>query len=334
MRSVVMTRYGPARVLQVRERSEPQPPGVGQVSIEVEASGVNFADVLARLRLYPEAPKPPDVVGFEVAGTVLEVGSGVTGRAPGDRVFAGTRFGGYSERVTANADDVFALPERLSFSQGAAIPVNYLTAWLSLVSYGDLQRDQRVLIHGAAGGVGVAAIQIGRALGGELWGTASPGKHEAILELGLDHALDYTAGGWDRDLSGFDVILDPLGPGSWRRSRSMLRQGGRVIGYGAADAVKGGRLSPLGLIRSGARMPRPNLIKEMWASRGFQGLSLLGLWDDRGALAPFARRMWPLVDDGSIDPVIAEEVPFAEAPRAHEILTERRNIGKVVLVPG
>ncbi len=179
MRAVVITKHGPPGVLSVQERPDPTLEA-GQVRIEVAAAGVNFADVMARMGLYPDAPKPPCVIGYEAAGTVLELGEGVSGLQPGQRVVAGTKFGGYASQVAVAATDVVPLPDALTFEQGAAIPVNYVTAWAALIRYGALERGERVLIHAAAGGVGIAATQIARRTGAEVYGTASPSKHERI----------------------------------------------------------------------------------------------------------------------------------------------------------
>ncbi len=183
MRAVVITKHGGPGVLQVQELPDP-PLGAGEVRIQVAAAGINFADVMARMGLYPDAPKPPCVVGYEVAGTILELGEGVVGLIPGQRVLAGTQFGGYASQVVVPAGDVVPLPDELSFEQGAAIPVNYATAWAGLIGYGSLQAGERVLVHSAGGGVGIAATQIAKHFGAEVCGTASPAKHERIRELG------------------------------------------------------------------------------------------------------------------------------------------------------
>src|SRR6202042_2479026 len=196
-----------------------------EVRIEVAACGINFADVMARIGVYPDAPKPPCVVGYEVAGTVVELGEGGEGLKHGERVLASTVFGGYASVVSVSERDCVPLPERLSFEQGAAIPVNYATAWAALLGYGSLQPGERVLVHSAGGGVGIAATQIAKRTGAEVYGTASPGKHERILELGVDHALDYTKSGWDRGIGKFDVILDAIGGKSFRTSYSLLSPG-------------------------------------------------------------------------------------------------------------
>src|SRR5438067_2584760 len=150
MRQAVIRRHGAADVFEMRESADPVP-GDGQIRIRVRAAGINFADILARVGLYPDAPKPPVVVGYEVAGVVDAVGEGVDGVAEGDRVMAATRFGGQAEKVVVKASDTIALPESLSFAQGAAIPVNYGTAWAALMVYANLQPDERVLVHAAAG---------------------------------------------------------------------------------------------------------------------------------------------------------------------------------------
>src|SRR4051812_44954921 len=169
MRAVVITKHGGPGVLQVQEQPDPEL-GPGEVRIAVAAAGINFADVMARMGLYQDAPKTPCVVGYEVAGTVLELGEGVNGLTHGQRVLAGTQFGGYASQVTVPSADVVALPDSLSFEQGAAIPVNYATAWAGLVGYGVLAAGDRVLVHSAGGGVGIAATQIAKRVGAEVVG--------------------------------------------------------------------------------------------------------------------------------------------------------------------
>src|ERR1700757_5017805 len=179
MRAVVITKHGPPSVLKVQDRPDPPPPAAGQVRVSVRAAGVNFADHLARVGLYPDAPKVPSVVGYEVAGTIEAVGDGVDPARIGERVLAGTRFGGYAEIVNAAADDTVKLPESMSFEQGAAVPVNYATAWAALHGYGSLRAGEHVLVHAAAGGVGIAAVQLAKAAGGGGGRAAQPGEGRA-----------------------------------------------------------------------------------------------------------------------------------------------------------
>ena len=320
---MVITRAGPPEVLEVQERPDPQP-APGQVAIDVRAAGVNFADTMARVGLYPDAPKLPAVVGYEVAGTVV---------GTGERVMAGTRFGGYASRVVVGEDDVVALPERLSFEQGAAVPVNYSTAWAGLVRYGSLQPGERVLIHAAAGGVGIAATQIAKRHGAEVYGTASPAKHDACRAQGVDVAIDYRKPGWEKGLPRFDVVMDAIGVASFRTSYKLLNPGGRLVAFGASSLTSGEKRNPVVAVGNALRMPWFNLIRQMSASKAVIGLNMLTLWDHAGTLKPWIDPLRALMEDGTIQPVVAEAVPFDRAPEAHRILAERRNVGKVVLVP-
>jgi len=332
MRAVVITKHGGPGVLQVQEKHDPAL-GPGEVRIDVAAAGINFADVMARMGLYPDAPKTPCVVGYEVAGTILELGEGVAGLSHGQRVFAGTQFGGYASQVSVPASDVLALPDELSFEQGAAIPVNYATAWAGLVGYGNLQSGERVLVHSAGGGVGIAATQIAKRIGAEVIGTASPGKHERIRELGVDQAIDYTRSGWERGAGRFDVILDAIGGKSFRTGYSLLRPGGRLVAFGASALVTGQRRNFVTALRTVIRMPRFNLIKQMSESKAVIGLNMLTLWKDRGTLQPWIAPLHEMLDDGTIKPVVAGDFAFEDAGAAQTMITERRNVGKVVLTP-
>jgi len=333
MRVIVITRHGGPEVLQVQERPSPRC-GPGQVRIQVAAAGVNFADTLARVGLYPDSPDVPCVVGYEVAGTIAEVGEGVTTLKAGDRVMAGTQFGGYAEEVVVAHADALPLADELSFEQGAAVPVNYATAWAALRGYGSLREGDRVLIQAAAGGVGIAATQIARRFGAEVWGTSSPGKHAAITEQGVQHPLDYSRDGWWSSVPPLDIVLDAIGGPSFRRSMSMLRPGGRLIGYGASSVNESEKKNMLKVLPKALPMLRGfNLIDQMQDSKAFIGLNMLTLWKDRGSLSPWMDPVRELIEDGTVRPVVHEAVPFANAPEAHRILAERRNVGKVVLVP-
>jgi len=323
VRAVVITKHGPPEVLQVQERPEPVARD-GQVVIDVKAAGINFADTMARVGLYPDAPKPPCVVGYEVAGTRSDTG---------ERVMAGTIFNGYAERAAVTASDALPLPDGLSFEQGAAIPVNYATAWQGLLGYGPLGAGDRVLIHAAAGGVGISATQIAKSRGAEVWGTASPGKHAACRGFGVDHPLDYTRSGWERGLPKFDVIMDAVGGRSFRTSYKLLRPGGRLVAFGASSVMAGESRNLIAAGRAALSMPRFNLIKQMSESKTVVGLNMLTLWKDRGTLEPWIQPLRELTDAGVIQPVVAEAFPFDRAPDAHRFIAERRNVGKVVLTP-
>lgn len=334
MRAVVIPKHGDPSVLQVQERPDP-PLLPGHVRIEVAAAGVNFADTMARTGMYADAPKPPMVVGYEVAGTVTEIAPDVEGVALGARVMAGTRFGGYASQVVVPAGAIVPLADHLTFEQGAAIPVVYATAWAGLIGFGSLRAGEAVLIQAAAGGVGIAATQIAKRYGAVVHGTASPGKHDAIRANGVDVAHDYTQPSWDNELNDrFDVVLDAIGGSSFKRSYRMLRVGGRLVAFGASSVQPGERRNLLKAARQALPMLRGfDLIRQMSDSKAVIGLNMLRLWDDRGTLQPWTEPLTALIEDGTIRPLVSDAIPFDRAADAHRVIAERRNVGKVVLVP-
>jgi NADPH:quinone reductase-like Zn-dependent oxidoreductase len=341
VRAIVITKHGPPDVLQVQERPDPAP-GPGQVRIRVRAAGINFADLLARTGLYQDAPKPPCVVGYEVGGVVDAVGEGVESPAVGDRVMAGCRFGGYAELVVADAASVFPLPDEWGFTEGAAFPVAYGTAYAGLVRYGALREGERVLIQAAAGGVGIAATQVAKlARAGEIFGTSSPGKHEAIRGFGVDHPIDYTGGDVAakvRAVAGeeqpLDLVMDAIGGRSFKESFSLLRPGGRLICFGASAVGGGDKRNILQAVKTLARMPRFKPVSMMSDSKSVIGLNMLRLWDAKGSLDELVGPLRDWAESGAIRPVLSEGIfRFTEGPEAHRYIQERRNVGKVVLVP-
>jgi NADPH:quinone reductase-like Zn-dependent oxidoreductase len=343
MRAVVITTHGDPEVLRVEQRPDP-PVGAGQVRIAVEATGINFADLLARSGMYPDAPKPPCVVGYEVAGTIESVGEGVDGFSLGDRVFGGSKFGGQAELVTASEADVLPLPDRLSFEQGAAIPVNYATAYAGVVLMGGLREGDRVLIHSAAGGVGIAASQLSRNIGAEVFGTASASKHDAIREHGVTHPIDYRSDDFEREVSritegeGIDVAFDAIGPSSFRKDYRLLRPGGRLICFGLSEVQTGEKRNIPGLLKgvvsmATATMPWWKSLAIMNENKGVFGLNMLSWWKTEGNIRRAIEPLQADLEAGRLEPVVAEAFPFERAADAHRFIHERRNIGKVVLVP-
>jgi len=343
VKAVVITRHGGPEVLRVEDRPEPavRP---GEVRITVRAAGINFADLMARSGIYPDAPSPPCVVGYEVAGEVESVGEGVDSHSVGDRVLAGTRFGGYAELVSVPADQVLPLPDEFGFEQGAAFPVNYATAYAALVIMGGLKSGERLLIHAAAGGVGIAATQVAKGIGAEIFGTASASKHDAIRAQGVAHPIDYRNLDFAEEAMritggvGLDLIIDAVGPSSFRKDYAILRPGGRLVMYGLSEAQTGDRRDVAAVLRSLARMPLATMpwwksLQVMNENKGVFGLNMLKWWDAEG----LDRVLEPLsggLAAGEFDPVVAESFPFERAADAHRFIADRRNIGKVVLVPG
>jgi NADPH:quinone reductase-like Zn-dependent oxidoreductase len=338
MRQIVTTANGGTEVLKVQEAPDPRP-GKGEVGIQVKAAGLNFADILARQGLYPDGPKKPCVMGYEVAGVVEAVGEDVDPNLLGKAVVALTRFGGQTEKIAVRADQIFEKPESLSFEQAAAIPVNYLTAYTLLYVMGSLQSNESVLIHNAGGGVGLAALDIAKKIGARTFGTASPGKHEFLRERGLDHPIDYRNQDWLPVLKqltggrGVELVIDPIGGAHWKKSYAALRHTGRLGMFGVSVASANGLKGKLKLLKAAAQMPRFHPLGLLNKNRGVFGLNLGHMWHEPEKVATWMKVLLDGVSDGWVRPFVDKRFPFAQAGDAHSYLEERKNIGKVVLVP-
>lgn len=339
MRAIWITRAGGPEVLAVRESPDPEP-GPGEVRVAVRAAGLNFAEVMARQGLYPDAPGLPCVVGYEVAGVVDALGAGVTGLAAGQRVLALVRFGGHAELVCAPAARVLPMPDGLSFTDGAALPVNYLTAYHMLFRVANLRPRDRVLVHMAAGGVGIAVLQLCRTVPEVVtFGTASAAKHPVLREEGCTHPIDYRTEDYAarvRQLTGgagVDLVLDPLGGRDWRRGLGLLRPVGQLIAYGFANLSAGERRSVRRMVAQLTGVPLLTPVGLMDRNRTVSGVNLGHLWDRADLLREELAALLDLWRAGAIRPRVDSVYPFAEAAAAHRRIGERRNVGKVVLVP-
>jgi len=338
MRRVWIPRIGGPEVLELREAPDPQP-REGEVRIRVAAAGINFADILARMGLYPDAPKLPAVVGYEVAGRIDGLGVGVEGLRDGARVLALTRFGGYSDVVCVPQALVLPIPDGLSFEKAAAIPVNYLTAWLMLVHLGNVRERERVLVHAAAGGVGQAAVQICRWRGAEVIGTASAPKHGRLRELGVAYCVDYTAQDFEVEVKrltggrGVDIALDAVGGESFAKSYRCLAPLGRLFVFGASSFAPSTTRSILAAAAKFLRMPTFKPFRLMSDNRGVFGVNLGHLWDHATLLREMLGDILRLVAAGTLDPVVDRVFPLDRAAEAHRYIQSRKNFGKVLLAP-
>jgi NADPH:quinone reductase-like Zn-dependent oxidoreductase len=336
MRQAVITRHGPPDVFEMREAPDPQP-GHGELRIRVRAAGINFADVLARLGLYPDAPKPPVVVGYEVAGHVDGIGRDVTGFSEGERVVALTRFGGYADTVVVPAGQVFHFPDELSDSEAAAVPVTYLTAAIALYRMAALAPNETVLIHNAGGGVGIAATQLARLRRATVIGTASAFKHDALRSFGVEYAIDYRHADVAQEVRkltrgrGVDVILDPIGGRSFLTSYRMLAPLGRLIIFGLSAAAPSERRNVWHALRAWMSTPKFDPMSLINRNRGVFGLHVGHLWGERRQLAAIMDMLVNELGAGRITPVVARTFPLERVADAHRFIQSRSNIGKVVL---
>lgn len=338
MQAVVITKAGGPDVLEVQEKPSPELKA-GHIKISVKASGINFADIMARLGMYPDAPPLPAVVGYEVSGLVSEVGEGVEGLSVGQRVLALCRFGGHASEVVVPALQVQLIPDSMTFEEAAAIPVNYLTAWHCLVWLGNLRKGETVLIHAAAGGVGQAALQICKIFGAVAFGTASASKHKALQEAGLSHAIDYTTQDFEEEIKkltngkGVHHILDAVGGKSFAQSYRSLAPMGRLYCFGVSGMTSGESKSNLRMLGSVIRMPFFHPIKLMNQNKGVFGINLGALWDEAHILRAQLEDMMVHFKSGALKPVVDKVFSFAEAAEAHRYIQARKNFGKVLLAP-
>lgn len=339
MRGIWITRAGGPEVLEVREGPDPAPKA-GEVRVRVKAAGLNFAELMARQGLYPDAPKLPCIVGYEAAGVVDALGEGTVGPAPGTRVVALCRFGAHADVVCVPANQVFVMPERMTFEEGAALPVVYLTAHHMLFRVAELRPGMSVLVHMAAGGVGLAALQLCRTVPDVVtFGTASGSKHDVIRQHGCDHPIDYRTTDYAESVrkltggKGVDLVLDALGGADWKKGYDLLRPGGMLVAFGFANMATGEKRNLFHVVGQLFTIPRFSPMKLMDDNRGVAGVNVGHLWNEIDMLTGQLERLVRLYKAGSIRPVIDRVFPFAEAAEAHRRIQERKNVGKVVLVP-
>lgn len=328
-RDIVISKYGPASSLRLRDIA-PRAPGDDEVAIDVAYSGVNFADVQMRIGLYPDAPRKPFVPGYEVSGTIAQAGKAVRGLAPGDRVIAGTYFGGYASTVTIPAHQVFKLPAAFDLAAGAALPVAYFTAQLAVLEMARVRRGDRVLIEPGTGGVGVIAIQMARHVGADVTAlTTSPHKKPFLTELG---ATAYTVDELraDRALAGYDFILNSTGGGNIQWQRARLGMTGRMVCIGMSSGVKDGKRNLLRVASALIQMPRISVLRLFNDNTGIFALNALHVLRDPAWIARLTRSM-DTIEPMGLRPHVGKVFPAAEVAGAHAFLETKQATGKVLL---
>lgn len=316
MKAAVISRYGGPEVLEVRDVPDPQP-NPGQVLVQVEAAGVNFADIMAARGGYPGTPEPPLVAGREFAGRRLDTG---------ERVMGYTQSKAFTEKIATSPDLLWPVPEKWSAADAAAFPVNYFTAYFAYWKaglLGEAAGGKRVLIHAVAGGVGTAAVEIGAALQVEMYGTSSSDeKLAAVQKLGLQHPINYQRDDYEEKIreftsgQGVDAVFEMLGGEHVTRSVRCLNFLGRVITYGSATGERAS-LDPRILY------DKQTSVHGLWLAKMSQRPELM-----RPAWAQL--QQW--TDAGRLHPVVGHVLPLEKIADAYRLLLERKNYGKVVLV--
>ena len=332
---VVVAQHGGPEVLQVVEENLPEP-GPGEVRVQVQAAGVSAYDLMHRHSgSLPGSPSLPFTLGEDILGVVDKLGDGVTTVEPGQRVAGYPRGGGYAEYICMPAAEVVPVPSGVDPAQAVCLVANYLTAHLMLHHNAGVRSGERILVHGAAGGVGSALLELGRVAGLEMYGTASKYNHELVSALGAT-PIDYRTEDFVKRIhsltgDGVDVVFDPIGGARqlWRSYRA-LRKGGRLVWFGVAATTKQGlRVIPFTLLT-------------VFLLKLLPGGKQVPLTQDLSAFAPenpdwyqaTLAELLGLLAAGRIDPVVAERIPLAEAARAHQLLERGGYAGKVVLVTG
>ena len=318
MKAVVITRYGGPEVLEVQDTADPQPKA-GQAMVRVQAAGVNFADIMMANGGYPNTPPPPLVAGREFAGVLEE---------SGERVMGYTSMSGFAERVAIPRTHIWPIPDRWSPEEGAAFPVNFFTAYFAYWSAGLLDDEKprglrpRVLIHAVAGGVGTAAIEIGKVLGVELYGTSSADdKLERCRELGLDHGINYKAHDYEERIQeltkgeGVDAVFEMLGGEHTAKSIRCVGFRGRVVIYGSATG----------------KQPQLDVRALYSRAASVHGLWLTFLSQRQDMMVPAWQRLSRWIADGKVHPIVGHTLPMARAGDAFRLMLERKNFGKIVL---
>ena len=341
MRQIWIVKSGRPEALVVKEAPDPQPKG-NEVRIHVELIGVNFADIMGRMGIYPDLPPLPVVVGYEVAGRVDVVGTSADPVWLGRDVFALTRFGGYSDVICVPDKQVFARPVDMSADEGAAFPLNYLTAWQLVVVMGGLKRGETVLIHSAGGGVGIAATQIALHIGAKVIGVASASKHDKLKALGVEHLIDQRREDFEartREITagrGVELVLDAVGGDSLKKGYRLLAPTGRLGMFGLSSAANAKERDLLNMFKTLANMPWFNFTPTALinSNKGAFGVNLGHMWGEVDRMRGWMDELLDLRSRGIVRPKIDRTFRFDEAPLAHHYIQDRKNVGKVLLKPG
>ncbi|XP_035689444.1 synaptic vesicle membrane protein VAT-1 homolog isoform X37 [Branchiostoma floridae] len=338
VRTIVLTGHGGYDKLSVQQKPQPKA-GKGEVLVRVKAAGLNFSELMVRQGLHDRMTKPPVVLGMEAAGVIEELGEDVSGLEVGQNVICLAQTGMWREIVAVPATNVFIMPEEMSYEEGAAIPLSYLTAYFMLFDFGNLRPGKSLLVHIAAGGVGWAATQLAKTVDNvTIFGTASASKHDAIKENGVDHPIDYRTRDYAEEIKnispkGVDVVLDPLGGADTSKGLQLLRPMGKIVTYGSANMVKGENRNLMKMAKTlwqSTSVSPVSLVKTNKAIAGFQLAHLTG---EIELVRSAFQDILNMYKDGKIKPRIDSVWAFEQVAEAMQQMNERRNIGKVILSP-
>jgi NADPH2:quinone reductase len=339
MKAIYLVRNGESReAFEIREAPIPVA-GRGEVVVKVEASGLNYADVMARRGLYKAAPPKPSILGYDVAGTVHSIGPDTPGFKVGQRVAAMSRFGGYAEYALTQAGAIIPLPDSMEPALATSLATQASTAVYSSCFATRLYQGDRVLIHAAAGGVGTILVQLAKDKGCIVFGSASKSKHGYLKDIGVDFPIDSHSGNASEEvfqlLAGkkIDVVFDNIGGQSFKKGLQMLGPGGRIVAYGAAAQNKGNKSSQFNNIRVGIGFGFHSPIGLIVKSQSILGVNMLALADHKPmVLKEVMDEVGRLTSQGIIRPTLGKAFPANQIAEAHDFLESRQSTGKIALL--
>ena len=336
MKSVILTKYGAPEVLEVKEFSDPQPLD-NQVRVKVHYAGINFAEIMARMKLYPGGPKPGSVLGGEVSGIIDKLGKDVKDLSIGDKVMGLSLSGSYSSHVCIDESSIIPLPDNFKLDEAAAFPVAYITAYMMIFDMGNLQDGDTFLIHGAGGGVGTAAVQLAKTKNIKIVGTSSSWKHDELIKMGVDKCIDYNTDNTEKEIMDFtngrgvDLVIDPIGAKNWKLSYRSLAKMGKLIIYGDQNLVKGDKLKPIVALKEMYSMPKYRPMDLMSNNKTVMGYHLGRFKGHEWKVKRSIENLVKLVNDKDLHPIVDCSFSYKDTPKAHRYIQNRKNFGKVLL---
>ncbi|AWP19324.1 putative synaptic vesicle membrane protein VAT-1 -like [Scophthalmus maximus] len=335
-RALVLTGYGGYDKVKLQVKKGRPALKADDVLVRVKACGLNFADLMARQGLYDRLPSPPFTPGMECSGLVEAVGEEVTDRKVGDKVMVLNRFGLWQEVAVVPASHTFLIPEGMGFEEAAALPVNYITAYMMLFDFGNLRPNQSVLVHAAAGGVGIAATQLCKTVKDvTVFGTASASKHETIGEGGVTHPIDYRTKDYVEEVrkispKGLDIILDPLGGSDTHKAYNLLKPMGKLITYGTSNMLAGQKKNLLAVAKNWYHQFSIHTLSLIQGNKSVCGFHLGYLDGEMELITQVMNTVLDLYKQGKVKPRIDSTWHLEQVGDAMRKMQERNNIGKLV----
>lgn len=336
MKSIILTKYGAPEVLQVKDLGNPSPKD-DEVLIKVHYAGINFAEIMARMKLYPGGPKPGAILGGEISGVIQKLGKNVKDLKVGDKVMGLSLNGSYSSHVCMKSESLIPLPKNFQLDEAAAFPVIYITAYMMIYDLGNLQDGDTFLIHGAGGGVGTAAIQLAKSKNVKIIGTSSSWKHEKLYKLGVDKCFDYNKKNLEQNImeytndKGVDLVIDPVGSKNWKLSYRCLSKMGKLIIYGNQSFVKGDKLNLYASFKEICSMPKYKPIDLMANNKIVMGYHLGRFKGHEWKIKRSIKNLISMINKYDIHPIIDKKFRFDEVPAAHRYIQNKKNFGKVLI---